>query len=59
MKYDLQTSQAKLENGKTIHHITAWYPDNLNYYIRDIQLSQEERKEIAEYMVELWKEWAK
>lgn len=68
MKYDEEKEGYLLESGKKIEiDILYPYPNgtlyNPNYFSCDSyideNLTPEERQEIAEYMIELWKEWAK
>lgn len=62
MKYDSETEVYELSNGKIL---TGIRPDLLTLvFVNDKtgffdDITKEERKEIAEYMINLWKEWAK
>ena len=69
MKYDEEKSEYVFDNGKSIYCFGGIAIDaNKNIifghcddYIDAVieTLTPEERKEIAEYMVNLWNEWAK
>jgi len=68
MKYDEETNEYELNNGLTVYPQRNTYADKRLDPLKMLILGNkgifrepttQERKEIAEYMIELWKEWAK
>ena len=67
MKYDEETKHFKLNSKKSFpaEHAVIGISCNLPIIFQGYQalvwqtFTTEERKEIAEYMTQLWKEWAK
>ena len=57
MKCDAETRDVQLSNGRLMSFLAGYFPDDVEWYSGP--LTPEERKEIAEYMTQLWKEWAK
>lgn len=62
MKYNKETRDVQLSNGRLMSFLAGsflagYFPDDVEWYSGP--LTPEERKEIAEYMISLWNEWAK
>jgi hypothetical protein len=56
MQYNGRTGQWELESGRTLY---AWLlPDDPNAYLPVFGLTDDERLEIATYMVKAWMRWA-
>lgn len=62
MKYDPETEVYELSNGKILKgikpdYLTLMFVNYETGFFDDI--TKEERKEIAEYVINLWNEWAR